>query len=94
MKPKHEIRNGVAYLQCGTFSTRTKMTCENLLPLDRFGRFEGRCGRCGSTTKLSAWWLSETQRSFQEFKQTIREKVSKGQLLTVQEFDRVAKEHL
>lgn len=94
IKPKEEIKNGVAYLQCNAFSTKNKTNCLMMLPLDRFGRFEGKCGGCGVFTKLSAWWLTARQREFKAMRGELRLKVERGLQLTLQEFDLVAKEHV
>jgi hypothetical protein len=93
-KAKEEVKNGVAYLQCNHLNTRTRQHCLNMLPLDRFGRYEGKCGGCGGQIKLSAWWLTARQREFKAMRSELRLKVERGLQLTIQEFDFVAKEHV
>jgi hypothetical protein len=89
-----EIRGEIVYAECGAYMPRSGKNCTNMVPLDKFGNVKIKCGVCGNHLDLKLWWMSKTQRDFQAWKKELRAKVERGEPITLQEFDRVAREHL
>jgi hypothetical protein len=90
---KEEVKGDIAYQQCSAFHPKGGK-CVNMLPLDRFGRFAGKCGKCGQDQTKSVWWLAKSQRDFQTEKARLRKQLADSGKITLQEFDYVAKKFL